>query len=117
MQQFCVFFLKIFFQDFQVFNVSLEAFPPSLKGVWQLKKKHQFNLNYLFEYDFVITKITSDLFSSIATVTSAFAVEDLFSFKNQWHVSFIFTLKRSCLVALNYRRYKILPNTYFKGFK
>ena len=93
MQQFCVFFLKIFFQDFQVFNVSLETFPPSLKGVWQLKKKHQFNLNYLFEYDFVITKITSDLFSSIATVTSAFAVKGLFYSRTNDTFCLFFTMK------------------------
>ena len=78
MQQFCVFFLKIFFQDFQVFNVSLETFPPSLKGVWQLKKKHQFNLNYLFEYDFDGYKKYFWSISSIATVTSVFAVKGLF---------------------------------------
>ena len=88
-----------------------------LKEFDNWRKKHQSNVNYLFEYDFMVTKNTSHLFSSIATVTSVFAVKGLFYSRTNDTFCLFFTLKRYCLVALNYRWYKILRNTYLQGFK
>lgn len=88
-----------------------------LKEFDNWRKKHQSNVNYLCEYDFMVTKNTSDQFSSIATVTSVFAVKGLFLFKNQWHVLFIFYFEMLLPCCLELRPTKFLSNTYFQGFK
>ena len=64
-----------------------------LKEFDNWRKKYKFNVNYLFEYDFMVTKNTSDLFSSIATVTSAFAVKGLFYSRTNDTFCLFFTLK------------------------
>ena len=85
-----------------------------LKEFDNWRKKYKFNVNYLCEYDFMrLQKFTSGLFSSIATVTSVFVVKGLFYSRINDKFCLFFTLKWYCLVALNYRRYKILRNTYF----
>lgn len=74
-----------------------------LKELDNWSKKYQSNVNYLFEYDFDGYKKYFWSISSIATVTSVFAVKGLFYSRTN-DTLFIFTLKCFCLVALNYRR-------------
>ena len=64
----------------------------------------------------MVTKITPDLFSSIAIVTSAFAVKGLIYSRTNDTFCLLFTLKFYCLVFLNYCRLR-LSNSYFQGFK
>ena len=48
-----------------------------LKEFDNWRKKYKFNVNYLFEYDFVVTKITSGLFSSIVRLRwKAFFIQE-----------------------------------------